>query len=133
MIVLITLALVLVPAVAVLYPFLRRGMLPDALEDETSPRAEMERRWDSALAGLRTAELERAVGSLTEDDYRWLRERYMTDAAVVMKSMELEEHEEREMLAAMDEEMRRARERVLGREPAAASSGPSEETSSGAG
>ena len=94
MIVLITLALVLVPAAAVLYPFLRRGRSPDSPEDETSPRAEMERRWDAALAGIRTAELERAVGSLTEDDYRWLRDRYMTDAAVVMKSMELEEREE---------------------------------------
>ena len=114
MIVLITIALVLVPAAAVLYPFLRPGRLPDSLEDETSPRAEMERRWDSALAGLRTAELERAVGSLTEDDYRWLRDRYMTDAAVVMKSMDLEEQEERDMLASIEDEMRRARERVLG-------------------
>ena len=114
MIVLITLALVLVPAAAVLYPFLRPGRLPGSLEDETAPRAEMERRWDSALAGLRTAELERAVGSLTEDDYRWLRDRYVTDAAVVMKSMDLEEQEEREMLASIDDEMRRARERVLG-------------------
>ncbi len=132
MIVLITIALVLVPAVAVLYPFLRRGTLPDALEDETSPRAEMERRWDSALAGLRTAELERAVGSLTDDDYRWLRDRYMTDAAVVMKSMELEEQEEREMLASIDDEMRRARERVLGGDTGSPP-GPSEESTTGIG
>ncbi len=133
MIVLITLALVLVPAAAVLYPFLRRGRSPDSPEDETSPRAEMERRWDAALAGIRTAELERAVGSLTEDDYRWLRDRYMTDAAVVMKSMELEEQEEREMLAAIEQEVRQARERILGRDAPAPPSGPSEESSTGAG
>ena len=133
MIVLITLVLVLVPAAAVLYPFLRRDRLADVPEDETSPRAEMERRWDSALAGLRTAELERAVGSLTEDDYRWLRDRYMTDAAVVMKSMELEEQEEGEMLAAIEREMRQARERIMGRDAAAPPSEPSEQSSSGAG
>lgn len=132
MIVLITIALVLVPAAAVLYPFVRPGRLPDSLEDETSPRAEMERRWDSALAGLRTAELERAVGSLTEDDYLWLRDRYMTDAAVVMKSMELEEQEEREMLASIDDEMRRARERVLGR-GGPDSPGPSDASTAGTG
>ena len=133
MIVLITIALVLVPAAAVLYPFLRPGRLPDSLEDETSPRADLERRWDSALAGVRTAELERAVGSLTEDDYRWLRDRYVTDAAVVMKSMELEEQEESEMLAAIEREMRRARERVLGPDAAASPSEPSDEPPAGTG
>ena len=133
MIVLITIALVLVPAAAVLYPFLRPGRLPDSLEDETSPRAEMERRWDSALAGLRTAELERAVGSLTDDDYRWLRDRYMTDAAVVMKSMELEDQEEREMLASIEDEMRRARERVLGRDDPDSLPGPSDASTTGTG
>ena len=133
MIVLITIALVLVPAAAVLYPFLRPGRLPDSLEDETSPKAEMERRWDSALAGLRTAELERAVGSLTEDDYRWLRDRYMTDAAVVMKSMELEEQEEREMLASIEDELRRARERVLGGDDSGPPTGPSDGSTTGTG
>ena len=93
----------------------------------------MERRWDAALAGIRTAELERAVGSLTEEDYRWLRDRYMTDAAVVMKSMELEEREEAEMLAAIEQEMRQARERILGRDAPPPPSGPSEESSTGAG
>ena len=133
MIVLITIALVLVPAAAVLYPFLRPGRLPESLEDETSPRAEMERRWDSALSGLRTAELERGVGSLTEDDYRWLRDRYMTDAAVAMKSMELEEQEERQMLASIEDEMRRARERVLGGDDPGSPPGPSDGSTTGTG
>ena len=133
MIVLITLALVLVPAAAVLYPFLRRERPADVPEDETSPRAEMERRWEAALAGIRTAELERAVGSLTEDDYRWLRDRYMTDAAVVMKAMELEEQEERDMLAAIEQEMRQARERILGRDATPPPSEPSGESSTGTG
>ena len=125
MIVLITLALALIPAAAILYPFLRRRHGPAVLEDETSPHAELQRRWDAALAGLRTAEVERAVGSLAEDDYRWLRERYMTDAAVVMKSMELEEQEEREMLAAVEREVRQVRERILGENGAGPAGRPS--------
>ena len=114
MTVLIALMLAMIPAVAILYPFLRRRHTASLVEDETSTRFELDRRWEAALAGLRTAELERAVGSLAEDDYRWLRERYMTDAALVMKAMELEELEEREMLAAVEREVRQVRERVLG-------------------
>ncbi len=122
MIVPITLALALIPVAAILYPLFGRRLVATVLEDETSPRAEMERRWDAALVGLRTAELERAVGSLAEDDYRWIRERYMTDAALVMKSMELEEQEEREMLAAVEAEVRQVRERILGEKGASEAS-----------
>ena len=114
MTILIALMLAMIPAVAILYPFLRRRHTPSPVEDETSTRSELDRRWEAALAGLRTAELDRAVGTLAEDDYRWLRERYMTDAALVMKAMELEEQEEREMLAAVEREVRQVRERVLG-------------------
>ncbi len=122
MIVPITLALALILVDAILYPLFGRRLVATVLEDETSPRAEMERRWDAALVGLRTAELERAVGSLAEDDYRWIRERYMTDAALVMKSMELEEQEEREMLAAVETEVRQVRERILGEKGASEAS-----------
>ena len=114
MLVLIAVLLALLPAVAILYPFLRRLGRSELLEDESSPQAELARRWDAALAGLKNAELERAIGNLSEEDYHWLREQYMTDAALVMKRMELEEEQEQELLSTIDREVQAARRRVLG-------------------
>ena len=67
------------------------------------------RRWDSALAGLRNTELDRAVGNLSDEDYGWLREQYMTEAVVVMKALELDEGRQRALLTRIEREMRRSR------------------------
>ena len=115
MLVLIAVLLALIPAVAILYPFLRRLGQSELLEDESSPQAELARRWDAALAGLKNAELERAIGNLSDQDYRWIREQYMTDAALVMKAMELEEEQEKELLSTIDREVQAARIRAQGR------------------
>lgn len=111
MLVLVALLLALVPAVAILYPFVRRRG-GATLEDESSPRAELARRWEGALAGLKSAELERAVGTLAEDDYLWLREQYMQEAAMVLKALELEEQEESEFLAQVQREVQQVRQRM---------------------
>jgi len=115
MLVLIAVLLALIPAVAILYPFLRRLGRSELLEDEGSPQAELARRWDAALAGLKNAELERALGNLSDQDYHWLREQYMTDAALIMKAMELEEEQEQELLSTIDREIQAVRRRALGR------------------
>ena len=114
MLVLIAVLMALVPAVAILYPFLRRTDALPVLDDEGSTHAELSRQWEAAVAGLRNTELERAIGNLNEDDYRWLREMYMTDAALVMKAMELEDQQEEELLAGIEQEVQRVREGVLG-------------------
>ena len=114
MLVFIALILALIPAIAILYPFLRRLGRHERLQDESSPQAELGRRWDAALAGLKNAELELAIGNLSDQDYRWLREQYMTDAALVMKAMELEEEQEQELLSTIDREVQAARLRAQG-------------------
>ena len=114
MLVFIALILALIPAIAILYPFLRRLRRNELLQDESSPQAELARRWDAALAGLKNAELELAIGNLSDQDYRWLREQYMTDAALVMKAMELEEEQEQELLSTIDREVQAARRRAEG-------------------
>ena len=91
MLVLTALLLALLPAVAILYPILRRRAAAQPVDDEAGPRADLVRRWDSALAGLRSTELDRAVGNLSGEDYDWLRDQYMTEAVVVMKALELDE------------------------------------------
>ena len=101
MLVLIAILLALVPTVAILYPFLRRSR-PATSQDESSPQAELARRWDSALLGLQSMELERSIGNLSEEEYGALRHRYMTEAALVMKAMDLEDDRKRELLAAVE-------------------------------
>ena len=90
-------------------------------EDEGSTYAELSRRWDAAVAGLRNTELDQAIGNLDEPDYLWLREQYMTDAALVMKALELEEQQVQELLATVEEEVKRVRQGVLGEDRVGAS------------
>lgn len=113
LLVLVGLALVAIPLAAILYPFLRRRDLHGVLADE-EPHEELDRRWDAALAGLRSAELERAIGTLGEEDYQVLREQYMTEAALVLRSLEMEAGREADLLASVEEEIRRVREGFLG-------------------
>ena len=107
MLVLIALLLVLLPAAVILYPVLRPRATSEPADDEAGPRAELARRWDSALAGLKNTELEHAVGNLSDEDYGWIREQYMTEAALVMKAFELEESQEQALLSRIEREVER--------------------------
>lgn len=120
MLVLIAVLLALIPAVIIVYPFLRRGESAEWLDDESSPMATLQRRWEAALDGIRSAELEYAIGSLAEEDYRWLRRQYMREAAIVLRAMELEQEEEEALLTQIEIETRRVRARVLGEDGMAA-------------
>ena len=111
--VLVGLALVAIPLAAILYPILKRRGLHEVLA-ESEAHEELDRRWDAALAGLRSAELEHAIGTLGEEDYQVLREQYMTEAALVLRSLEMESGREADLLARVEEEIRRVREGFLG-------------------
>jgi hypothetical protein len=117
MLVLIAILLALIPAAIVLHPLVRRLGADEFLMDESSVSAELTRRWESALAGLKAAELELSIGNLTEEDHAWLKERYTTEAALVMKAMELEEQQEQDLLDRITAEVADARARALGPEP----------------
>lgn len=115
MLILIVILLAIIPAVAILYPFLSRGVAARyAAEDETSAAAELSRRWDSAIAGLRNTDLEHAIGNLDDESYALLREQYVTEAALVMKAMDLEEQQEQALRDEMDNQSSEVRSRVLG-------------------
>ena len=114
MLVLIAVLLALIPAAAILYPFVFKKGLSSVFRDETSTYSELTRRWEASIAGLKSTELEHAIGNLTEEDYRDLREQYMLEAAAIMKSMELEDQQEEELLATVAEEVRAVREGITG-------------------
>ena len=104
--ILVSLLLALIPAMAILYPFLRRRRPTEQLEDQGSPRSDLGRQWESTLVALKNTDLEWEIGNLAEEDYQRIRGHYMTEAAIVMKKMELAEDEERALLEAVDREVR---------------------------
>ena len=114
MLILAVIILTLIPTIAIIYPFLWGDSSDETLVDEPSPSEALGRRWEAAVAGLRSTELEHALGNLPQVDYEWLREEYMTEAALVMKALELEQQQEDEMLASIEAEIGRVREGIIG-------------------
>lgn len=128
MLILIAVLLVLIPAVAIVYPFVRGRYASYAPEDEAAPAVELSRRLEETLAALRNAELERTLGNLPEDDYRSLRESYMTEAALLMKALDVEEKEEQRLLASIETDIRQARLQASGAGDGASQSTAAHET-----
>jgi hypothetical protein len=114
MLVFVAILITLVPAIAILWPFLMGIGRDEFVADESAPQADLMRRWDAAVGGLKSAELEHAIGTLAAGDYRLVRRQLMNEAAVVLKTMELEEAEEAQMLTAVRQEMQAVRTRALG-------------------
>ena len=114
MIILITILLVMVPATAILYPLLFKLGEDEFLGAEGSSDAELTRRWESALVGLKNTELESALGNLDDEDYMWLKQQYMNEAVLVLKSMRVEEEERRRFLSDVENEIQDLRVRILG-------------------
>ncbi len=114
MIVAIAILLALLPALFILWPFVA-GLRRDEFEyDEGAPQADLMRRWDATVAGLASTELDHALGNLTGEDYRGLRTQLMSEAADLMREMELSEDEEERMLTALGEELLAVRSRIEG-------------------
>ena len=112
MIVTVAIILTLVPALLILWPFVM-GLRRDEFEyDEGAPQADLMRRWDAAVAGLTSTELDHSLGNLSDEDYQGLRTRLLMEAADLMREMELSEEEEERMLANLSEEVRGARSRI---------------------
>ena len=116
MLVLIAIILTVVPALIILYPLVKRVGSTELLKDESSLTAELNRRWDSVVAGLRTAELELSIGNLSEEDYRWIKNTYAKETAQIMEAMELQEEEEKELISSLEREIKKAKLESTNRE-----------------
>ena len=114
MLIVITLFLVLIPTLAIMWPFVMGVRRDEFAEDESAPTADLMRRWDAAVTGLKSAELDHAIGNMPDEDYRVVRRQLMTEAAVVLKTMELDEAEEERMLTAVRTEVQAVRARIVG-------------------
>ncbi len=113
MTVLLSALMVLLVAGAIVYPLLRRrGEGPEP--EEGSRESELGYRWEGLVAGVRDAELERAMGTLSEEEYQQERQRYLEEAAALLQTAELERQQRQELLVGLEETARRERLRLLG-------------------
>ena len=109
MLVLIAIILTVIPALIILYLLIKRVGSTELLKDESSLTAELNRRWDSVVAGLRTAELELSIGNLSNEDYQWIKKAYAKETAQIMEAMELQEEEEKELMKSLEREIEKAK------------------------
>ena len=101
--------LVSVPAVAVLYPFLRRFLSDELVLDESSPELHLKRSWEVALSGIKNIELEWSIGNLSTEDYIFLRRKCILDVAMAMQNMELREDEKLGLLKKIKQEIQKVK------------------------
>ena len=109
MLVLIAIILTVIPASIILYPLIKRIGSTELLKDESSLTAELNRRWESVVAGLRTAELEMSIGNLSEEDYHWIKNTYAKETAQIMEAMELQDEEEQELMKSLELEIKKVK------------------------
>lgn len=99
MIFLISILICLVPFSAIAYPLIRKVATRNpAPVDESSLELELDRRWQTALEGMATSEIEFMVGNLSESDYSSLRESYMVEASIVLQMAQFSSQQQREIL-----------------------------------
>ena len=103
MILIITAVLVLIPALAILYPFIRNKETGSIDDQDSSTDIDMLRKLDVALEGLNNTELEFEIGNISSEDYKWIREQYMTDAAYLMKALEMDKSQKGTLFGAEGE------------------------------
>lgn len=99
MIFLISVLICLVPFSAIAYPLIRKVATKNpAPVDESSLELELDRRWQAALEGMATSEIEFMVGNLSEPDYASLRESYMVEASIVLQMAQFSSQQQQEIL-----------------------------------
>ena len=99
MIFLISVLICLVPFSAIAYPLIRKVATKNpAPVDDSSLELELDRRWQTALEGMATSEIEFMVGNLSEPDYASLRESYMVEASIVLQMAQFSSQQQQEIL-----------------------------------
>ena len=89
MLVFLSIMICLVPALAVIYPFIRSAQYKSFdIEDGTTRRRELENRCDMALDELKNTEFEMEIGNLESDDFKIIRANQMEEAALLLRDME---------------------------------------------
>lgn len=114
MIGLINVIIVLLVGGLIILPFLRPRNLYLELDEEGSFEADLGYRWEGLVTSLRDVEAERGFGTLSDDDYQWLRERYMAEAVTLLKSAEIAEQEQAALWESIEAEVEQVRQSILG-------------------
>jgi len=94
------LMLMLVAIAVVAWPLLDSARTPAVADGELSPELEeLAGQRDAAYRAIKELEFEHQLGNLSQQDYQTLRERYRTDAAVILRRLERARRPEKETAA----------------------------------
>ena len=115
MLVLFAFLLAIIPATAILSPFVLKKKHPYLSDGEihiVSPISD----WESAIFDLKNLELEFAIGNLGKQEYDSLKTIYMNKAAQNLRNVHVSQNEQSELMSAVESEMQSVRERFVGNE-----------------
>ena len=93
------------------------------LDEEGSIQADLGYRWEGLVTSLQDVEAERSFGILSNDDYQWLKQRYMAEAVTLLKAAEIEEQEQSSLWESIEVELEQVRQRILGNKNEATETG----------
>ena len=86
MMVFIVLILTLIPSVAILYTFLKTKDDLEISDDSTFD--DLARSWDYIVEGLKSAELDNALGNISDEDHALVKKKYLSEAVSIMADMD---------------------------------------------
>ena len=111
---LINVIIVMLVGGLIILPFFRSRNLYLELNEEGSFGADLKYRWEGLVTSLRDVETERGFGTLSDDDYQWLKERYMAEAVSLLRSADIEEQEQAVLWESIEAEVEQVRQSILG-------------------
>lgn len=123
MILLISAIIVLLVGGVIILPFLGARNLYMELDEEGSIQADLGYRWEGLVTSLQDVEADRSFGTLSNDDYQWLKQRYMAEAVTLLKAAEIEQQEQSSWWESIEAELEQVRQRILGNQDEATENG----------
>ena len=100
-----SLLLSIIPVLVIIYVCLKRESLREFETIYTSFDPQFKIQWDNAVQGLVNAEIENGIGNLDYSDYQWIRNEYINEAALALRSMKLTKSQEEILLNDLHEKI----------------------------
>ena len=109
MLILISILLCFFPVVLIFYPLIKKEKNKNI---QNGNNFNFQQRWDSLLEGLQNAELEFSIGTIDQEDYKWLQKTYTKEILALIKRFNVSVSEEKELMQKIDEEISKMKNNI---------------------
>lgn len=109
MLIFISILLCFFPVVLIFYPLIKDEKNKNI---QNSNNFNFQQKWDSLLEGLQNAELEFSIGTIDEEDYKWLQKTYTKEILALIKEFNISVSEEKELMQKIDEEINKIKKNL---------------------